>query len=45
VSVAKQIGIVHSADPTIITGTDLDGMDDQLLRNSLKNEDVIFARV
>lgn len=42
-SIAEQIGIVKS-DPLILTGTDLDFMDDDALRTALERE-VILARV
>jgi Ca2+-transporting ATPase len=43
-SIARKIGIVHDPRPRILTGFDLDGMDDQALQEALQ-EEVIFARV
>jgi potassium/sodium efflux P-type ATPase len=43
-SIARRIGIVKGAHPRIITGLDLETMDDELLKEALKDE-VIFARV
>ncbi len=43
-SIARRIGIIHEERPRIISGTELDGMDDAALRDAFKG-DVIFARV
>lgn len=43
-SIARKIGIIHSEHPHIVTGSDLDALDDQALL-SLLREEVIFARV
>jgi magnesium-transporting ATPase (P-type) len=43
-SIARRIGILRQAQPRIITGTDLDRLDDEGLRAALQ-EEVIFARV
>jgi len=43
-SIARRIGIIRQPRPRIISGTDLDLMDDEVLRSALK-EEVIFARV
>ena len=42
-SIARRIQIVQSAHPRIVTGADLDTMDDVALRDALQDE-VIFAR-
>jgi len=43
-SIAHNIGILNSPNPKVISGTDLDQMDDQQLKDILP-EEVIFARV
>jgi magnesium-transporting ATPase (P-type) len=43
-SIARRIGIIQSARPRIVTGVDLDDMDDRALQEALQGE-VIFARV
>lgn len=43
-SIARKIGIVQSAQPRIVTGSELDELDDQALCMILQ-EEVIFARV
>jgi Ca2+-transporting ATPase len=43
-SIARRIGIVQSSNPRIITGVELDSLDEAALRTALK-EEVIFARV
>ena len=43
-SIARRIGIVQSNNPRIITGVELDSLDEAALREALK-EEVIFARV
>jgi len=43
-SIARKIGIIRSERPRIVTGLDLDGMDEQTLKDVLQDE-VIFARV
>jgi len=44
-SIAKRIGIIRSERPKIIIGTDLDSISDENLKEELKNEEIIFARV
>ena len=43
-SIARRIGIVRGPQPRIITGSELNGMDEETLRLALQ-EEVIFARV
>ncbi|NOK57803.1 MAG: Magnesium-transporting ATPase (P-type) [Chloroflexi bacterium AL-W] len=43
-SIAKRIGIVQSEHPRILTGTELEAMDNQILQQVLQ-EEVLFARV
>ncbi|MFN8380204.1 MAG: cation-transporting P-type ATPase [Anaerolineae bacterium] len=43
-SIARRVGIVHTEQPRIVTGTELDKMSDADLHAVLQNE-VIFARV
>ena len=43
-SIARRIGIVRTPRPHIVTGVDLDGMDEPALHAALRDE-VIFARV
>jgi potassium/sodium efflux P-type ATPase len=43
-SIARRIGIIRGNRPTIITGTELDNMDDGILQEALRGE-IIFARV
>ena len=43
-SIARRIGIVRSTNASVITGLDLDNLDEQALKESLLHE-VIFARV
>jgi len=43
-SIARRIGIIQNVQPRIVTGTELDTMDDQALKEALQDE-VIFARV
>jgi Ca2+-transporting ATPase len=43
-SIARKIGIVKSEYPRILTGSDLDSMDESALREALMSE-IIFARV
>jgi magnesium-transporting ATPase (P-type) len=43
-SIAKQVGIISSDNPEIITGTDFDNLTDQQLKDRLKEKEVIFAR-
>jgi potassium/sodium efflux P-type ATPase len=44
-SIAKQVGIVSSHDPEIITGADFVNLTDEQLKDKLINKEVIFARV
>lgn len=43
-AIARRIGILKTAQPRIITGADLDALDDEALKEVLRHE-VIFARV
>lgn len=43
-SIARRIGILRTSHPKVIPGADLDAMDDQALKEALRQE-VIFARV
>jgi potassium/sodium efflux P-type ATPase len=43
-SIARRIGIIQEKKPRIITGAELDAMDDRVLKDALSRE-VIFARV
>ncbi len=43
-SIARRIGIIETPNPRIVTGVDLDKMDEAELQEALKRE-VIFARV
>jgi Ca2+-transporting ATPase len=43
-SIARRIGIIRGAQPRIVTGVELDVMDDNALKEILR-EEVIFARV
>jgi len=44
-SIAKQVGIVSSENPEVITGTELAGLTDGQLKDKLTQKEVIFARV
>jgi len=44
-SIAKQVGIVSSSDPEVITGTELTNLTDEQLKDKLTKKEVIFARV
>jgi P-type Ca2+ transporter type 2C len=44
-SIAKQVGIVSSDNPEVITGTELAGLTDEQLKDKLTQKEVIFARV
>jgi potassium/sodium efflux P-type ATPase len=44
-SIAKQVGIVSSDNPEIITGTELAGLTDEQLKDKLTKREVVFARV
>jgi potassium/sodium efflux P-type ATPase len=44
-SIAKQVGIVSSGDPEVITGTELTNLTDEQLKDKLTKKEVIFARV
>ena len=44
-SIAKQVGIVSSGDPEVITGTELANLTDEQLKDKLTKKEVIFARV
>jgi Ca2+-transporting ATPase len=43
-SIARRVGIIKGSHPRIVTGYDLNALDDQGLQDALKSE-VIFARV
>jgi P-type Ca2+ transporter type 2C len=43
-SIARKIGVLHSAQPRIVNGVELDTMDDTALKEALQDE-VLFARV
>jgi magnesium-transporting ATPase (P-type) len=44
-SIAKQVGIVSSDNPEVITGTELTALTDEQLKDKLTKKEVIFARV
>ncbi len=44
-SIAKQVGIVSSADPEVITGVDFGNLTDEQLKDKLVKKEVVFARV
>ncbi len=44
-AIARRVGIVRGPDARIITGVALDAMSDEELREALRGEEVIFARV
>ena len=44
-SIARQVGIISSDDPKVITGGDLSNLSDQELKNILLKKEVVFARV
>jgi magnesium-transporting ATPase (P-type) len=44
-SIARQVGIVSSDNPEVITGTELTGLSDEQLKNKLIEKEVVFARV
>jgi len=46
-AIARQLNIVHNKNLEILTGEDLNNIDDQILGTKLKNQhlDIIFARV
>jgi magnesium-transporting ATPase (P-type) len=44
-SIARKIGILRSARPRILTGVELDTMNDDALKEVIKKEEVLFARV
>ena len=44
-SIAKQVGIVSSADTEIVTGADFANLTDEQLKDMLAKKEVIFARV
>jgi potassium/sodium efflux P-type ATPase len=44
-SIAKQVGIVSSAEPEVITGTDFAGLTNEQLKEKVSKKEVIFARV
>lgn len=44
-SIAREIGLVKDGDVRIITGTDINEMKDEELREALRGKEVIFARV
>jgi fructose-specific phosphotransferase system IIA component len=44
-SIAKQVGIVSSADAEVITGTDFAGLTNEQLKDKVTKKEVVFARV
>jgi potassium/sodium efflux P-type ATPase len=44
-SIAKQVGIVSSDNPEVITGEDFENLTDEQLKDELTKKEVIFARV
>jgi potassium/sodium efflux P-type ATPase len=44
-SIAKQVGIVSSDNPEVITGTELADLTDEQLKDKLTKREVVFARV
>jgi magnesium-transporting ATPase (P-type) len=44
-SIAKQVGIVSSDNPEVVTGMELDGLSDEQLKDKLTKREVVFARV
>jgi P-type Ca2+ transporter type 2C len=44
-AIARKIGLIHSDMARIITGTDLEAMDDDALREAIHAPEVVFARV
>jgi len=44
-SIARQIGIVSSADPQVITGEDFTHLTNEQLRDRVTKKEVVFARV
>ncbi len=43
-SIARQVGIVSSRDPEVITGPDFSNLTDDQLKEKIVNKEVIFAR-
>ncbi|MBN2457580.1 HAD-IC family P-type ATPase [Candidatus Woesearchaeota archaeon] len=43
-SIARKVGIISSEDPTIVSGDELSGMDNDRLKRILKEKEVLFAR-
>lgn len=43
-SIARRIGIIHSPQPRIVTGVELDEINDEDLKKAL-TEEIVFARV
>jgi P-type Ca2+ transporter type 2C len=44
-SIARQIGIVSSDDPEVISGTDFSNLSDEQLKDKVSKKEVVFARV
>lgn len=44
-SIAKQVGIVSSEDPEVISGTDFANLNDEQLKDKISKKEIIFARV
>jgi magnesium-transporting ATPase (P-type) len=44
-SVARRIGMLSSAQPRILTGAELEGMQDVELRDLIRKEEIVFARM
>lgn len=45
VSIARQVGIISSGDPAVITGTELTDLTDTQLKDVMCQKEVVFARV
>lgn len=44
-SIARRVGIVHTERPLIVSGAELERMSDHQLREALRADEVLFARV
>ena len=44
-SIARQVGIIVSTDPEVITGTDFSNLTDEQLKDKIRKKEVVFARV
>ncbi len=45
VSIARKIGLAKTENPMVVTGPELNRMEDEVLKSLLKEKEVIFARV